>query len=280
MKYIVMECNLSYAVVLDETGRFLKVANMHYELGQTVTNVIEMEIPEAAPVEDKTVKKKSKKWIYSLVAMAAALMLIVSSALQTSLTTYATVYIAINPEVRIDVNIAEKVLSLEGLNTDGIILVSDYEYKKKELELVMDELVDRAVEMGYLHEGGKITFNFESDNDEWVESRSQSLMTHVDDRIKDTLQINIEVEDKNAPPKVIIPINGDVNGDDSDYAPNYDGVTDYDNTDYGPNNDGVTDYNPPAPSPAPAPAPVQYNNSDYSDYGGSGYSDHGDSDYD
>lgn len=276
MKYIVMECNLSYAVVLDEAGRFLKVANMHYELGQTVTNVIEMEIPEAAPVEDKTVKKKSKKWIYSLVAMAAALMLIVSSALQTSLTTYATVYIAINPEVRIDVNKAEKVLSLEGLNTDGIILLSDYEYKKKELELVMDELVDRAVEMGYLHEGGKITFNFESDNDEWVESRSQSLMTHVDDRIKDTLQINIEVVDKNAPPKVIIPINGD----DSDYGPNNDGVTDYDNTDYGPNNDGVTDYNPPAPSPAPAPAPVQYNNSDYSDYGDSGYSDHGDSDYD
>lgn len=276
MKYIVMECNLSYAVVLDEAGRFLKVANMHYELGQTVTNVIEMEIPETAPVEDKTVKKKSKKWIYSLVAMAAALMLIVSSALQTSLTTYATVYIAINPEVRIDVNKAEKVLSLEGLNTDGKILVSDYEYKKKELELVMDELVDRAVEMGYLHEGGKITFNFESDNDEWVESRSQSLMTHVDDRIKDTLQINIEVEDKNAPPKVIIPINGD----DSDYGPNNDGVTDYDNTDYGPNNDGVTDYNPPAPSPAPAPAPVQYNNSDYSDYGDSGYSDHGDSDYD
>ena len=30
MKYLVVECGLSYAVVLDEEGRFLKVANLHY----------------------------------------------------------------------------------------------------------------------------------------------------------------------------------------------------------------------------------------------------------
>ena len=42
MKYMVMECHLSYAVVLDENGSFLKVANMRYEVGQTVENVVEM----------------------------------------------------------------------------------------------------------------------------------------------------------------------------------------------------------------------------------------------
>lgn len=43
MKYLVMECHLGYAVVLDEKGEFIKVANMHYEVGQTVYDVIKMQ---------------------------------------------------------------------------------------------------------------------------------------------------------------------------------------------------------------------------------------------
>ena len=42
MKYMVMECHPGYAVVMDNAGRFLKVANMHYEIGQTVSSVLEM----------------------------------------------------------------------------------------------------------------------------------------------------------------------------------------------------------------------------------------------
>ena len=36
MKYIVMECHFSYAVLLDENGKFLKAANRGYQVGQTV----------------------------------------------------------------------------------------------------------------------------------------------------------------------------------------------------------------------------------------------------
>lgn len=34
MSYIVMECPPAYAVLLDEEGRFLKAANLHYEVGR------------------------------------------------------------------------------------------------------------------------------------------------------------------------------------------------------------------------------------------------------
>ena len=40
MRYLVMECGFSYAVVLDQQGRFLKVANLGYAVGQTVDSVI------------------------------------------------------------------------------------------------------------------------------------------------------------------------------------------------------------------------------------------------
>ena len=36
MNYLVMEVHPAYAVVLDEEGRFLKTANLHYQVGDTV----------------------------------------------------------------------------------------------------------------------------------------------------------------------------------------------------------------------------------------------------
>ena len=41
MTYLVMECHPAYAVVLDQAGRVIKVANMGYEVGQKVDYVIE-----------------------------------------------------------------------------------------------------------------------------------------------------------------------------------------------------------------------------------------------
>ena len=48
MKYLIMECHMAYAVVLDEDGRFLKAANMDYEVGQTVDTIMEIVEPGAA----------------------------------------------------------------------------------------------------------------------------------------------------------------------------------------------------------------------------------------
>ena len=43
MTYLVMECHPAYAVVLDQAGRVIKVANMGYEVGQKVDYVIEQQ---------------------------------------------------------------------------------------------------------------------------------------------------------------------------------------------------------------------------------------------
>ena len=42
MKYLVMETHPAYAVLLDEKGRFLKAANLNYQVGDTVQNIIEL----------------------------------------------------------------------------------------------------------------------------------------------------------------------------------------------------------------------------------------------
>ena len=65
MKYLVMEIHPGYAVVLDEEGRFIKAANLHYEIGQKVTDIIEMQVSNTSP------RRKTGKIITGIAAMAA-----------------------------------------------------------------------------------------------------------------------------------------------------------------------------------------------------------------
>ncbi len=236
MKYIVMECHLGYAVVLDEDGRFLKVANFNYEVGQTVTDIVEMQTPQPVPK-----KKKSNRWLYSLAAMAACLVLIFSSVLQMWQAPHASVFMSINPRVRIDVNRRDIVVGLDGVNDDGDKLIDDYDYKKKELSLVMDELVDRAIAMGYLHEGGRISLVLDADSDEWIVSHIESLAISLDNHLSGKLSVTIYINGKlmqNS--KFVIPVipndDDDGYGDDGYYDDDYYG--DDDDDDNGGDDDG------------------------------------------
>ena len=228
MKYMVMECHLSYAVVLSQDGRFLKVANRHYEVGQTVTNVIEMQIPQSVPKEKTVVKERERRrWVYAAVAVAAVFLLVFSFALQTGLSTFASIYLSINPEVRIDVNRYDKVIALEGINTEGKKLVEEYKYNNKELNPVIDELVDRAIEMGYLHEGGRITLVLDSGSDEWIATHGVTLGSTLTEHVKEKLSVTIEISDKNNPEdKIVIPIDDDEESIHNDTEDDYDDIDD------------------------------------------------------
>lgn len=229
MKYIVMECHLSYAVVLDEYGRFLKVANLHYRTGQTVTHVIAMQepdqemeaagSPESGPPEalprktqtpsevqrtpeaavSETARKTSSqparksRWLYSLGALAACLVLVVGVVFKTQDTIYGSVYMEINPSIRIDVNRSDSVIALESLNEDGAALIRDYQYRKKSLDLVVDQLMDRAIEMGFLSEGGRISLSLDGKSSDWVVQKEESLDTHLSDYMSGKFAVTIEV---------------------------------------------------------------------------------------
>lgn len=271
MKYMVLECHLSYAVVLDEDGRFLKVANKRYEVGQTVTDVVEMHPPQ---VQETSGRKQNKKWIYSLAAMAACLVLIVTSVFQTGQTPYASVYMTINPEVRIDVNRKDVVVGVEGVNADGANLIHDYSYKKKALDLVMDELVDRAIDMGYLHEGGQITLTLDADDDAWIVSRSDALTTHLNEHLTEKLSVTIEVT--NLEPQtqqVVIPITPDAAQPDDGYS----------ESDYGTQTPSDEQTATPPDSGKPAVPSTDDGQTDYGDAaddtGNSNYSDSAETDY-
>ena len=51
MKYVVMECHDGYAVLMDEGAGFVQAANLHYSVGQTVTDPLIMQ--ESGPEQKK-----------------------------------------------------------------------------------------------------------------------------------------------------------------------------------------------------------------------------------
>ena len=186
MKYLVMEARPSYAILLDEEGRFVRAANLHYEPGQTVEHIV--------PMRTRTARGRGVLiWLPGMLA-AACLVLMAAVLLRAPITPYASVYLTINPQVRIDVDRQSVARGLEGVNPDGQDLVEGYDWKGKHLDQVTDELIDRAVDMGYLAPGGAITIDLEAEDEDWAVQTNQALQTHLEEYLQyQNLRVTVQV---------------------------------------------------------------------------------------
>ena len=183
MEYLVMECHDSYAVVLDSRGRFLKVANLHYTVGQELMTVVPMEEP----------RQKVISW-RPVLSMAACLCIVCVGLWQMVLMTMGTVLIQINPQVRLSVNRMERVISAEAVNADGAKVLFDYHPFGKTVEQVTEELTDRAAQMGYLTDGGEVHLTVDSKDAQWkteTENRLKAVIVHDAENVT----VIIEYED-------------------------------------------------------------------------------------
>ena len=256
MKYLVMETHPAYAVVLDEEGRFLKAANLQYQVGDTVQHIVELR--QARPRSPALWKPLS-----GLAAAAACLCLVFFGYYQPNYTAYGTLRIQINPDVEMTVSRTDRVLDLEGLNADGEDLIEGYDYRGKNRETAAGELVERAIDMGYLSDGDTISVTVHSDDADWQAREEAQVQAQLEERYGATIVIQLggatdqtqPAGSPEEPAEVVVPVApqqtpgtaadpsaGSGGQEDTDYGPGADGVTDYNDTDYGPNADGVTDY--------------------------------------
>ena len=167
MEYLVMECHRSYAVVLDHEGRFKKVANMNYQVGQEVSSVVELREPKSSRI---------LRW-QPLLTTAACLCILFMGVWQMALLTMGTVLIQINPQIRLSVNRLERVISAEAVNPDGAKVLFDYHAFGKTVEQVTQELSDRAAGMGYLHDDGEVHLTVDSADTRWKTATETRLET-------------------------------------------------------------------------------------------------------
>lgn len=260
MKYMVMECHTGYAVLLDEEGRFWKAADLHYEVGQTVENPLLMKQPQPSG------RRRITRLVSSTVAAAAACLFLIFgfSYYQNYLRIYSSIYLSINPEVQMDLNRYGNVVRLTGTNEDGAKLLEGYSGRGKDKLTVADELIDRAIEMGFLSEGGQVSFFIDSPEDALFQEYGTELRAEINEHLDGRITITIEIVNYQDTPETesstsessvsetAAPQSAAPSGGDTDYVPADDTEDDYGDTDYGPENDGVTDDSPSAPTASPA----------------------------
>ena len=222
---MVMECHPGYAVLLDEEGRFLKAANLHYEVGQTVYDPVLMR-QSAEP------RRGFARWTAAAVAVAACLLLLVGFGYYRNyLQPYSSIYLAINPEVRIELNRRGDVVDVVGTNRDGEQLVRSYDGRGKDKVTVTDELIGRAIDMGFLSDGGMVSVSIDSPSDEVSRQYGVELRTVVEEHFSGRITVTIEIVGAPASPSTPVPTS--------------------------PPTPASTPAHTPSPVPTPTPAPTQ-----------------------
>lgn len=184
MKYLVMETHPAYAVMLDENGRFLKAANLRYQVGETVEEIVELKASRPA---------KAAVWkpLSGLAALAACLCLVFFGYYRPNFTAYGTLRIQINPDLEMTVSQTDRVLDLEGLNADGADLIEGYAYQGKDRETATEELVERAIEMGYLSDGDTVSITVDSSDSDWQAREEEQVRRQLEERYGERIVIQL-----------------------------------------------------------------------------------------
>ena len=200
MTYLVIESHLSYCIALDEIGRFVKIANFCYEVGTYVENVIELKSPQ------KALKKLN---IATFGSLAACFLMFFSFHCYNYMLPFGTIYLSVNPYVQLEISRRDTVVGLTGLNDDGNLLLDRYKYKGKYIIDVTDDLMDRAIELGFLSDGDTIVISIDAPNNEWFIENGILLRHQMEEHLADKvrMEIIIQVYDSENPIKYISPEN-------------------------------------------------------------------------
>lgn len=150
-----------------------------------ITNVDEDLIEAAVPKRKSGLNRINKNTIISLVSVIAACLFI---GIFAGIRFFGTdknekkviqpvqskIYITINPSICLDLSEDGSILEIEALNEDGQNLITNYRYNKKDRMAVTEELIQKAIDSGYLEKGGKVTLSIESENnDDFIQYDSE-----------------------------------------------------------------------------------------------------------
>ncbi len=169
MKILIVEINDDVSTVLNDKGEFMDVPTQDgWQCGMEID--YEPGKPEKIHGEEKT-KGKAKVFSFRrIVAIAAAVAACLGIAVGVQLfysnintvTTY--VEVSINPAVRISVNKNRKIIGVDGINNDGMELVSKLNDTSR-LNEELSQIINQAVDDGYFASGNKQVSIIVADDD-------------------------------------------------------------------------------------------------------------------
>ncbi|MBO4877115.1 MAG: hypothetical protein J5501_03810 [Ruminococcus sp.] len=198
MKYIVMECHGGYAVLMDEAARFVKAANRHYTVGQTVTDPILMEEnKEKTPSRNITVIKRFAAAAASIAVFAGASY----GYYYQNLKPHSSVIICSASDICLNLNKKGHVISVTSDDPAGEAIIREYNYKGKDKLKVAGDILEIEMAKGMLSSGDSVRMYVDTEDPE----NCDVYKTELEDGMKG-LDLNISVCEIGAQPAVSDPV--------------------------------------------------------------------------
>lgn len=176
MTYLILESRAAFCVALGEDGRCVKCANMRYEVGDRVENIVELKIPE----------RRDSSRVIRMVSLCAGLAACVCIAFfgwyQPNYAAYGSLRMSINPDVELTLSRTERVLDAEGLNPDGAALLEGLDFSGMDAAEAAGALVAKSISDGYLSEGGQVTVSVDGGSDGWRREAEDETLTALEER--------------------------------------------------------------------------------------------------
>lgn len=137
MTYLILESRAAYCVALGEDGRCVKCANMRYEVGDRVENIVELKMPE----------RRDSSRVIRMVSLCAGLAACVCIAFfgwyQPNYAAYGSLRMSINPDVELTLSRTERVLDAEALNADGAALLDGMDFSGLDAAGAAEAMVEK-----------------------------------------------------------------------------------------------------------------------------------------
>lgn len=191
-KYIVMEIHEGYAILMDEESAFVHAANLHYEVGQTVTNPVLM--------NNTTGSAARSGFIITRIAAAAACLAVIAGTgygyYAKNLKTYSTVQISSEADIKMGLNKKGEVLYLRSDNECGEEILKDYDGKGKDKLTVASELLEIEISKGIITSGDTVDVVISTDSSDDYVSYKDEFENSISG-----LKLKPVVHDTIAPPK-------------------------------------------------------------------------------
>jgi len=161
MNAYILEINGRYAAALTEDGRFVRIKNKNYCVGQSVQ------------LNEQSAQAKQRTRITALASMAAGFLLLLGG-FASYAAPVGVVSLDVNPSIEYTINCFDRVLAIEGVNEDGSRIVSAMNAVS-----LLNQPVDEAVEATILQlrESGYL---MEQTGNDVVLSASALTRTHAD----------------------------------------------------------------------------------------------------
>ena len=196
MKYLVMECHAGYAVLMDEASRFVRAANLHYEIGQTVTDPVLM---------TETQPRIRRSTVIRIAAAAACLLLLSGAGLHAYLSKHrasSSVRLCSEVEFEMQLNSAGEVIRISSSTESGQAMLDSYRPDQKDMLAVVSELLTMQREQGYLPEGETVSIYIDSKDEKKFEEYKTGLEAELP---KLNLQVSVQEQTLDTPAEAVTP---------------------------------------------------------------------------